>query len=662
MRINRFSPIRFSTIPVTLLLLTTLIPTDAWNSSLIKVGVSPYNPPFSFTEDGETVPTGFCSDLARLLASNIGLTAEIYTIDDMDLIRSLRNGSVDMVIGLVDDTYLTKDISFIETTITDIEKKIYVNQGLLTITSYKDLTGRTVSVEKGIDLTWILPSDMNINYIRTETTGEALALVNSGKADAYISNNINSTIYSLQKYGFQNIKEVGAPLKSVPMVIAVKKSNAELLTSIRLTYEKALEDRSYYSIFYKWFGKDFRYYTTHYIKFILSVVGVSILASLVFLFWNHILKSKVVLITNDLKRSEKKYRDLIESSPDMIHLISPSGEIKLANNIALKHLEYEKKEMETLRLHDLILPEQTDEMTAFIERSFRDDYSSKEFTFMAKSGRSIQVEMVATIVKEVDSVEKLACCFSRDLTERKRLEENLLYSDRLATMGQMAAGIAHEINNPLGIILANTQDALYHSLNPEDSMECLRSIERNAVRAAEIIEEMLNFTRPAPLQLNPVDLPQLVNDSLFFLKQKLKQKNIMIEKNFPANLAGLNGDENLIQQLLINIILNSVQAIRNDGVIKITINEIGDNGNTRIKLEIEDNGIGIPEEDLKNIFDPFFTSRKEKGFGMGLFISKIIIEKHHGLLTVRSKPGEGTSMTMEFPSESARPPETLKIC
>ena len=271
------------------------------------------------------------------------------------------------------------------------------------------------------------------------------------------------------------------------------------------------------------------------------------------------------------------------------------------------------------------------------------------------------MEMVAKIVTEADPVEKLACCFSRDLTERKRLEENLLYSDRLAIMGQMAAGIAHEINNPLGIILSNAQDALYHDLKSEDSLESLKSIERNAIRAGKIIEDMLNFTRPAPLQLNPIDLPIQVDTSLILLGQKLKQKNIKVIKDYPDDSIVFNGDENLIQQLLINIILNSVQAIRHDGVINIAINETGENGNTRIKLEIEDNGIGIPEEDMKNIFNPFFTSRKENGFGMGLFISKIIVEKHHGYLSVKSKLGEGTSMIIEFPSEAVKPPESLKL-
>lgn len=631
-------------------MVTTVIPSPAFGSDILKVGISCSSPPFSSIEQDDAAPQGFSVDLAELLAENMGMTAQLYPMDEQNLIKALNDSSIDIVIGMRDVSYSKPDIYKIETTVKGIETKIFINSNYPSINSYRDLAECKVAIEKGYNIPLFLPSEqMDMNSVEVDSMSEALALVDSGDADIYISKNLFATRQSIQKNHFQNIKEIGEPISISPLIIAVKKMNTELLTSISMAYGKSLENRSYFVVYDKWFGNNFQSYMDRYMKFILAGVGISILALLSFFLWNRTLKNKVVLITRDLLNSEKKYRDLIESSPDMIYLISRLGEIKLANKIALKNLGHNEKEITSLRLHDLVLPEQTAGIDDFIDEVFNNKYSNKEFTLRTKNGNDIQVEVVATVMTESDPVGELLCCFSRDITERKRLEENLLYSDRLAIMGQMAAGIAHEINNPLGIILSNVQDAIYHEVTAKDYHESLKSIERNALRAAKIIEDMLNFTRPAPLQLSTIDLPLQIDSSLVLLKQKLKQKSIKIEKHYPVHPVTLNGDENLIQQLLINIVLNSIQAIKDEGIIDISVKTTGQDGNKKITLEIKDNGIGIPHEDLQNIFNPFFTSRKENGFGMGLFISKIIVEKHNGNISAISKIGEGTLMHIDFP-------------
>ncbi|MBN1627741.1 MAG: transporter substrate-binding domain-containing protein, partial [Deltaproteobacteria bacterium] len=653
MQNNRFAPINFLVIQFSILFLTTLMPHQSLGAGWLRVGVSLNNPPFSYVENDETDPKGFSVDLANLLAENMDMTAQLYPMDEQNLRKALIDGNIDLVIGMRDATYSTPDIYQIETTVKGIETKIFINSNYPPIKSYRDLAGCKVAIEKGYNIPSFLPSEqMEMNSSEANSMYEALALVDSGNADIYISKNLLATRQTIQKNHFQNIKEIGEPISISPLIIAVKKMNTELLTSISMAYGQSLENRSYFTIYDKWLRNNFQSYMDRYKKFIFAGVGAFILALLSFILWNRTLQSKVISITRDLRNSEKKYRDLIETSPDMICLVSMYGKIKLANKIALTHLGYDQKEIADLRLHNLVVPEQADDVSNFINDVFRGVYSNKEFTFLTKDGRNIQVDMVANVVKEAEPAEKFVCCFSRDITERKRLEEDLLYADRLAIMGRMAAGIAHEINNPLGIILGNAQDALYHKLSVEDSLESLKCIERNAIRAAKIIEDMLNFTRPVPLQLCPVDLPLQVDSTLFLLKQKLKQKDIRIKKSYPSEPAVFKGDENLIQQLLINIILNSIQAIKNEGLINIAIRKTGDNGNTKVTLEINDNGVGIPDEDIQNVFNPFFTSRKENGFGMGLFISKIIVEKHHGSISAKSAVGEGTVMTVEFPVET----------
>jgi PAS domain S-box-containing protein len=649
--IYRFKFINIFLLCPIILISIAIIPSWASGDKTLKVGVSQYNPPFSIVEQGEATPRGFSVDLANLLADNIGLTAEVYAMNDSDLINALNAGTIDLVIGIMDESYSVADV--IKTTI-QVDRKYFVNRQVLTINSSKDLSGHVVAIEKGRLSSLPFLPQMNIHFIETDSQPDALALVDSGKAQVYISNNVISTIYTIQKRGFLNIKEVGIPIETVPMVLAVNKKRPELLTSLSVTYGKILENKNYRVTYNKWLGNDFRYFMTNYIKYFVGAIVFIVFALLLSVIWNFTLKRKVLHVTKDLQLSEQKYRDLIELSPDMIHLISIVGDIRLANQIALKQLGYNEKEMVSVKLHDLVLPEQKEEVTAFIDSVFRYKYSNKEFTFITKKGNSIHVEMVATIVKGPDDEAALVCCFARDITERKRLEENLIHSDRLAIMGQMAAGIAHEINNPLGIILSNAQDMLNYGLNTNDSQESLKSIERNALRAAKIIEDLLSFTRPTLQEIEPVDLIQLIDESLLFFKQRIRQKNIQIVKSYDTELVSLSGDRKLIQQLVINLILNAIHAIKSGGIITLNMNMTGEAVDRKLILQVEDNGIGIPQEDIKKIFDPFFTSRKENGFGLGLFISKIIVEKHHGNLTASSNVGKGTVMTVEFPIEAIK--------
>jgi PAS domain S-box-containing protein len=644
---------------ISFILITLLIhlsPSHTWGKNTLKAGVFISAPPFSFYDQRYNVLRGFSVDLAQLLTGNMGAVTEFYAVDDSDWRDALNDGRIDFISGIMINPESAKGINLIEMGI-EVDRKFFVNHACLTVTCDKDLPGHKVAVEMGRDLSGFISSQENIDFMEAESQEEALALLDSGEADVYISDCSISTLYIIQKKGFQNIKEVGMPIETVPLALAVQEGNTELLTSLSVVFGKLLANDDYDTLIKKWLGRDIRYADLNqYLKHIMLSAGLIIFLLMAIIFWNRLLKRKVRLITKDLQRSEQKYRDLIESSPDMIHLISPLGEIRLANKIALAQLGYDEKEVTSLKLQDLVLPEQAGDVIAFVENVFRDNYSNKEFSFRAKTGNMIHVEMVATIVKESETVEDLACCFSRDLTERKRLEEDLIHSDRLAIMGRMAAGLAHEINNPLGIILTNAEDVLNHELNAKDSHESLQSIERNALRAAKIIEDLLTFTRPTPPKINPIDLAQLIDSSLLFLKQKLKQKNINVEKSYPPDPIMLNGDENLIQQLLINLILNAIQAIKHDeGLIIIRVNLSGADDNRKIILKVEDDGIGIPDEDIQKIFDPFFTSRKENGFGLGLFISRIIVEKHAGNLIAQSRKGKGTVMTVEFPVEPAPP-------
>jgi PAS domain S-box-containing protein len=515
-----------------------------------------------------------------------------------------------------------------------------------------DLPGKTVAVVRGSDHLDVDINNKDITFIEVNSPLEALQLVNSGVADAYIAYSALTAHYLIQKHELQNIKRVGVATETVSLSLAVRKDNPELLKELSVAFGRILEKGDLGLFREKWLGKGLQSDPwARYVKPVAFTSGLILTGVLVLLVWNRLLKKKVNEMTNDLRVSERKYRDLIESSPEMICLITEDGTIKLANQIALKSLGLRQEEIVQLKLCELVLAEQQQRMNDFVTNVFAKGVAQEEFVFQDKDGELINVETVATIVKAEDDSMTLACCFSRDISERRRLEDELVQSERLVTMGQMAAGIAHEINNPLGIILANAQDTLNSGLDREDTLRNLHSIERSALRAGKIIDNLLSFTRPTPFSRTAVDLLQLIDQSLFILKQHLKEKRIRIKEEVPNSPLTLLGDENQIQQLLLNLFLNSIEAIEQQGTITIRAREKVD-GNSeprRIHLEVEDTGKGIPEEELPKIFDPFFTSRKKRGFGLGLYISKTIVEKHNGTIVTSSNEGQGTLTTVELP-------------
>ncbi|MBW1913966.1 MAG: transporter substrate-binding domain-containing protein [Deltaproteobacteria bacterium] len=638
---------------VTLIFVYTVFnPSVSSAKRIINIGVPRFLPPFSFVDPNTVELRGFCVDLSILLVNSMGIDAkpQFFGYYSPRLEQALEEGNLDLVVGITIPSGGRDGLNMIDTGIT-VDRKIFANKTCVTVTCTKDLPGQIVAFEKGRDLRSSLPVVEGVSFIQTDSHLKALSLVDSGKASVYISDSRLTSLYLIQKNNFENIKEVGLPVDSVPLSLAVRSDNTELLADVSLSLGKILKSEDYDAIYRKWLGQEIRFsHWDEYLKYIVGALGLSASVLLFFIFWNFMLKRKVQEVTRDFQRSEKKYRDLIESSPEMIHLISPDGNIRLINRIAMQYLKYNESEMIKLNLSDLVSPDNRDEISDFINIVFSDGFGNKEVVFLAKDGTETPAEIVATTVGGLVENEPMACCFSRDITEHKRLEEELVKSERLGIMGQMAAGLAHEINNPLGIIVANAEAILEDGMDSEYAHESLMSIERNAIRAGKIIEDLLSFTGPSALEKGRVNLSLLIDETLPFLKQKLKQKNIKVKRPESSEEIIFYGDENQIQQLLVNLILNAIQAMQDDGILTICARYDGDGENREIILEVEDTGIGVTDEDLPRIFDPFFTSRKEKGFGLGLFISRVIVEKHNGRISARSNEGLGTVFTVALPA------------
>jgi two-component system sensor histidine kinase HydH len=241
----------------------------------------------------------------------------------------------------------------------------------------------------------------------------------------------------------------------------------------------------------------------------------------------------------------------------------------------------------------------------------------------------------------------------RDVTEIKDLNEEVARHKRLAALGKLSAGIAHEIRNPLSSIRGLAQ-FVYNSFSSTDERkEDLNTIIQEVDRLNKLVVQVLDFAKLKKPNLTRFSLNDLIRKIAELFKLEIKDKQIKFSLELSPDISQIQADEDQVRQILMNVIINAIQAISKEGEIKIKTEKALLKGESAIKLIIEDSGVGIPERDFTQIFDPFFST-KEKGSGLGLSIAYKLIEAHQGEIKVESKEGEGTKFVIFLPQKGGK--------
>ena len=273
--------------------------------------------------------------------------------------------------------------------------------------------------------------------------------------------------------------------------------------------------------------------------------------------------------------------------------------------------------------------------------------------------KNVHVRMGSAYLMGHDKSPMGALLVFTDLTEIRSLEEQVRRSDQLSSVGTLAAGMAHEIKNPLVTIKTFTQllPERYAEADFRDDFSSLVGDE--VARIDSIVNQLLSFSKPNQPHLVPMKLHDTVEQTLKLIQEQLTQKHIALTHNLQAKQDRVSGDADLLTQTIVNLNLNAIEAIGSEGSISIETTNCAyrfaqdDNPNKSIKkscirLQIRDTGNGIPREQLQKIFDPFFTSKSE-GTGMGLSVAHGIIREHQGVIEVDSDPGKGTVFSIYIP-------------
>jgi len=375
-------------------------------------------------------------------------------------------------------------------------------------------------------------------------------------------------------------------------------------------------------------------------------------------------------IEGELKKANSFFMNLIESSVDGIIAADIKGNIIIFNHSAEQLTGHRADEVIGGKLHiTQIYPEG---VAKEIMRKLRsEDYGGVgkltpiRITVLSKDGEEIPIELSAALVYE-EGREIASVGIFTDLRQRLKIERQLqethlqlVQSEKMASVGKLAAGVAHEINNPLGGIL------IYASLMLEDMPEDdprrpdIQRIVQETTRCKEIVKSLLEFGHQSGPKFEPVDVNRAIMDGLFFLENQAIFHNIEIVKDLDPFLPRAMGNASQLKQVFMNMVVNAADAMAGNG--KLTIRTRLSEDESFLNIEFSDTGVGIPEDNLSKIFDPFFTTKEVgKGTGLGLAVCYGIIEKHGGRIEVESQVGEGTTFRIILPVKGEMKGETIR--
>ena len=365
-----------------------------------------------------------------------------------------------------------------------------------------------------------------------------------------------------------------------------------------------------------------------------------------------------------LLQSEKRYKDLFENSSDLIQMVKPDGHFLYVNRAWRETFGYTEEEISALSIFDMISTDcQVHCQTTFQKVVSDPKLHHIDTVFTTKDGRQVIIEGNAICTFE-NGEPVVSQCIFRDVTEKKKMEAELINAQKLESLGVLAGGIAHDFNNLLTAILGNISLAKMYS-NPQDSISnYLHNTEKASIRAQGLTKQLLTFSKGGAPIKKVTPITELIKDSTSFVLQGSKVK---CKYHFGHELLAVEADEGQLSQVCQNLAINASQAMSSGGVITIqatnktlSLDEIPPlPPGSYIEILFQDHGTGIPPEHLSRIFDPYFSS-KSTGSGLGLAISYSIIKNHGGLISVSSELDQGTTFSILLPATLKPVPQSPK--
>lgn len=626
------------------------IKVDALPIQTIRIAGDNNYPPYEYVDKNE-IYKGFNVDIMRAIAIELGIEIEIIPMNWYQAIGALEKGEVDAIQGMTYSQQRGESFAFSDVLVVN-SQAIFVLKETNYIAELQDLRGVAVGFQAKDISEEIVSSIEGIIPVAKNNQEESMEALLRGEVEAVIGNRLTGLYISQREKQFDEIKIVGEPLYATEYMAATLKGNTEVLKLLNMGIEIIKKNGTYDKIYQKWFGEIFQDKTGLWKKLLaitMLILLITIIGAVFTINWNRQLKKEVFKRTYELDKinrvlKKRKYQlehsnrlrgKILENIIIGIITFNPNQRVsafnKAAEKILAKKVEI-NKDWKDLELDKILSP------TA-LKKVMKGEIWRENLEWDRVGSIKVYVECNLIPIRDKNDEVEGFILLLRDYSEEKHLRDIIYHADKMQSLGRLAAGLAHEIRNPLTAIKTFV-DLLPNKFESLDyRKKVIEVVPKEIQRIDHLVTLLLDYARPKPRTCKFTGLRSLLNEITNLLSIHLKQKNI--EFIYEIDDITLWCDEQQIQQVLVNLILNSIEAIGEKG--KIVVSAMEENDEAIIK--VIDNGCGIPSEALNKIFDPFFTL-KPKGYGLGLAISFQLIEDNKGRIEFSSKVGEGTIATL----------------
>ena len=366
----------------------------------------------------------------------------------------------------------------------------------------------------------------------------------------------------------------------------------------------------------------------------------------------------LIRLVDGARKAERHLASVVESANDIVVSMDPFGGILTWNTAAVRITGYPESELQNRNLCELCQESQISQMMGTLERVRCDNGTEfAEVQLVNRDGHLVPISWTFSTMRDTQLQVIGMVAIGRDLTERHKFEAKLIQTDKLAALGVMAGGIAHEIRNPLAVVSSAAQLLLKDPYSRQVQLECAEHIYRGTQRVAQIVESLLRFARPADEgRMGRIDLSALIQDAVLLIHNQAKVARIKIQTNYAEFPVMVHGNLGLLQQVTANLLLNAINAMsEKGGEIALSVTQSAEVAFVRIT----DSGRGISGALLSKVFDPFYTTMPVgQGTGLGLSICYSIVQQHGGTIEISSQEGVGTSVLITLPLATDAPSQT----
>jgi len=623
---------------------------SAFASESITILSDDNYPPYIFRDESGKLK-GIIVDQWNLWSKKTGVKTKIVGTDWSNALKSMEDGKGDVIDTIFYTPERAKKYDFTPA-YADLDVPVFFDNSLSGIDTIESLSGYIIGVKDGDACIEVL-NNHGITSLKIYPNYESIVKeAAAGKIHVFCADKPPALFY-IYKYKIENTFNYSLTLNTGQFHRAVRKGNNSLLNLVKEGFNK-ITDVEYQQINRKWFGREIKY--QQYEKHIIQILIIAIIFAAFMILVSLYLKVKVRIKTselrdtvNKLKFSEEKNRALLMANPDMLFIFD--SEYNFIDFKADSHDElYADPEFFIGKKIQEVLPPELAELTI------------KKIDTLMKTGlmQSYEYDLElngdrlffdSRLIKFGDGK---FLAIVRNISEKKKQDEESIRSHKLESLGIFAGGIAHDFNNILSAIVGCISLARMKIDDKEKIIKLLDEAEKAGLRARRLTEQLLAFSKGGTPIKQIVDIKDVVMESADFIMSGSKTA---LTYNIDPDVLKVEIDKGQIGQVIQNIILNASQAMPSGGIITITIqNKFMEEGNSisipegdYIAIEIKDEGVGIEEKNLKKIFDPYFTT-KSNGNGLGLSICHSIVKRHGGGIDIKSVVGEGSVFTVYLPA------------